>query len=104
MARAAKKRTGQPSKQPSRQPSKPAAKPSGRPLAAAISQAPRLTDRKAAQARLSEWLAEIGKGAVGKALKQLIGDSAKVEALLLGLADGSPYLWELATAEPDRLL
>src|SRR5262249_38417447 len=28
----------------------------------------------------------------------------KVHALLAGLADGSPYLWELAAAEPARLL
>src|SRR5205085_1394522 len=34
----------------------------------------------------------------------LIASSPKVEALLAGLADGSPYLWELASAEPARLL
>ena len=94
MARAAKKKPL----------SKPAEKPSGRPLAARVSRAPRLVDREAAQARLAEWLAEIGKSAAGKMLKQRIGRSPKVEALLLGLADGSPYLWELATAEPDRLV
>ena len=96
--------TGQPAKSGTKPGTKPAAKPGGRSLAAAVSRAPRLTDREAAQARVSEWLAEIGKSAAGKALKQLIGASPKLEALLLGLADGSPYLWELATAEPDRLL
>jgi glutamate-ammonia-ligase adenylyltransferase len=107
MARAAKKRTGQRTGQRAGQPAKPAkpaAKPGGRPLAAAVSRAPRLTDRDAAQARVSGWLAEIGKSAAGKTLKQRIGGSPRLEALLLGLADGSPYLWELATAEPDRLL
>ena len=105
MARAAKKKsTGQPAKSGTKPGTKLAAKPGGRPLAAAVSRAPRLTDREAAQARVSEWLAEIGKSAAGKALKQLIGASPKLEALLLGLADGSPYLWDLATAEPDRLL
>lgn len=100
MARAAKTQSaGHPAGQRSRS----AAKGSGRTLAAALCKAPRLSDRKAAQARLTGWLGDIGKGAAGKALKRLIGASPRVEALLLGLADGSPYLWELATAEPDRL-
>src|SRR5215213_9213285 len=84
--------------------SKPAAKRAGQALAPAVTAAPRLADRKAAQDRLAEWLSDIGRDAAGKSLKQLIGQAPKVEALLLGVADGSPYLWELATAEPDRLL
>jgi glutamate-ammonia-ligase adenylyltransferase len=70
----------------------------------ALAAAPRPTDRKAAQGRLAEWLTEIGKSSPGKALKLLIAKTPKLEALLLGLADGSPYLWDLATAEPERLL
>ena len=73
-------------------------------LASAISEAPRLTDRKAAQARVAEWLTEIGRSADGKALKRLLAAAPKVEALLVGLSDGSPYLWNLAVAEPARLL
>jgi len=73
-------------------------------LALAITAAPRLTDRKAAQARVTEWLTEIGRSAPGKALKLLTVKTPKLEALLLGLADGSPYLWDLATADPERLL
>src|SRR5262245_44541364 len=110
MARAAKKTTrktarktsGQATAKAAARPAKAAAKPGGRFLAAAVSQAPRLADRNVAQARFAEWLAGIGKSAAGKALKQLLGASPRVEALLLGLADGSPYLWELAAAEPDR--
>ena len=34
----------------------------------------------------------------------LAGASAKVEALLAGIADGSPYLWDLVEADPARLL
>ena len=44
------------------------------------------------------------RAAPARPLKQRIAGAPKVEALLLGLADGSPYLWELASAEPDRLL
>ena len=73
-------------------------------LASAISEAPRLTDRKAAQARVAEWLTEIGRSADGKAMKRLLAAAPKVEALLVGLSDGSPYLWDLAVAEPARLL
>src|SRR6186997_933516 len=73
-------------------------------LALAVTDAPRLTDRKAAQARFAEWLVEIGRKPAGKALKSLLAASPKLEALLLGLADGSPYLWSLAMAEPARLL
>src|SRR5215203_2087019 len=73
-------------------------------FASAISDAPRLTDRKAAQARVAEWLTEIGRSADGKALKRLLAAAPKIEALLVGLSDGSPYLWDLAAAEPARLL
>src|SRR5258708_2068101 len=84
--------------------SKPAAKKGVPALAPAIAAAPRLADRKAAQDGLTEWLSDIGRSAAGKSIKQLIEQAPKTEALLLGLADGSPYLWDLATAEPDRLL
>ena len=77
MARAAKKTSKS-------APNRSAAKKSVRPLAAAIARAPQLADRKAAQARLAEWLAAIGKTSAGKALKQRIAGAPKVEALLLG--------------------
>jgi glutamate-ammonia-ligase adenylyltransferase len=91
MARAAKKKA------------KPAARPDDT-LAHAIVQAPRLSAPKAARARLAEWLDDIDRGEAGTALKRLIAALPKLEALLAGLAEGSPYLWELATAEPKRLL
>src|SRR4051812_21093226 len=73
-------------------------------LALALADAPRLTDRKAAEARIAEWLGSISRSAAGKALKALLNDAPKVEALLAGLADSSPFLWDLATAHPERLL
>jgi glutamate-ammonia-ligase adenylyltransferase len=73
-------------------------------VAVAVVDAPRLHDRQAAHASLAEWLGKIGRNAAGKALKRLLADAPKVEALLAGLADGSPFLWELATSDPDRLL
>src|SRR5689334_21366453 len=75
-----------------------------RTLASAIADAPRLMDRHTAHASVGAWLAEIGRSAEGKALKRLVGAAPKVDALLAGLSDGSPYLWDLASAEPARLL
>jgi glutamate-ammonia-ligase adenylyltransferase len=88
---------------PARKKSAPAAR-DDKSLLLALADAPRLTDRKAAQARLTEWLTEIGRNASGKALKLLVAKTPKLEALLLGLVDGSPYLWDLAIADPDRLV
>jgi glutamate-ammonia-ligase adenylyltransferase len=73
-------------------------------LALAFTGAPRLADRKNAHVRVADWLTEIERTAAGKALRRRIAGAPQVHALLLGLADGSPYLWELAHAEPARLL
>jgi glutamate-ammonia-ligase adenylyltransferase len=73
-------------------------------LASAIAHAPKLSDRAAARVRVTEWLDEVGRSAAGKALSRLLDGAAKTEALILGLADGSPYLWELASSKPARLL
>ena len=76
-----------------------------RTLAAAIADAPQLADRKAAQARVAEWLGEHRpQRPPARRSRRLLAGAPKVEALLAGLADGSPYLWELVTAEPARLL
>jgi len=75
-----------------------------RTLALAVVDAPRLVEHKAAHAQVVAWLTQIGRSATGKDLKRLIAASPKVEALLAGLADGSPFLWDLATAKPKRLL
>ncbi len=83
------------------------AKPAGegvRTLAQQVVEAPRLSAPKEAKARLGEWLAEAGRAEAGKALKRLIAASPKVEALLTGLADGSPFLWDLVAADPARLV
>jgi [glutamine synthetase] adenylyltransferase / [glutamine synthetase]-adenylyl-L-tyrosine phosphorylase len=83
----------------------PKAAPKAKPtLVDALNAAPRLVTPKAARARVAEWLAEIGRSADGKALKRLVGASPALEAVLAGVGEGSPFLWDLATAEPARLL
>jgi glutamate-ammonia-ligase adenylyltransferase len=88
---------------PAKKKAKPSAK-SEQTLAHAIADAPRLTNRKTAHDRVAEWLARIGRSRTGRVLKKLLADVPKAEVLLAGLADGSPYLWDLASAEPERLL
>jgi glutamate-ammonia-ligase adenylyltransferase len=73
-------------------------------LAARLATAPLLSSPKEARQKISTWLSDVGRAAPGKSLKQLVTTSKPVQALLEGLADGSPYLWELASAEPQRLL
>ena len=96
---------------------KPAAKPAGRqktgvqsarakdgaPLAERIVTAPKLIDPKAASARVAEWLAG-APAAQSKRLKALLASHPILATLLESLSESSPYLWELASAEPQRLL
>lgn len=49
------------------------------------------------------WLAEIAHTAAGATLRTMLAERPKVQALLAGLAEGSPYLWDLARADPERL-
>lgn len=66
-------------------------------LADRLVSAPCLSDANLARAKMKDLLDE-GGGALGKLAKQ-----KPVAALLLGLADHSPYLWRLAQADPERL-
>ncbi|HVV62270.1 MAG TPA: bifunctional [glutamine synthetase] adenylyltransferase/[glutamine synthetase]-adenylyl-L-tyrosine phosphorylase [Pseudolabrys sp.] len=76
--------------------------PGGKTLAARIVSAPELASPKEAQARVAEWLA--GKGAPLKTLKTLLAGNAKLKRLAEGLAEHSPFLWDLASSDPARLL
>ena len=72
-------------------------------LADRVTSAPRLVAAKASRARLEEWLDGIGRTEDGKALKRQIAANAKLAALLAGIADGSPFLWDLIEADAARL-
>ncbi len=71
-------------------------------LAQRVVEAPRLTAPKEARARVSDWLKDVGRTGAGKALKRLIATSPRVEPLFAGIADGSPFLWDLIATEPAR--
>jgi [glutamine synthetase] adenylyltransferase / [glutamine synthetase]-adenylyl-L-tyrosine phosphorylase len=82
-----------------------AKRPSGaeNPLVERIREAPRIAAAKDANARVAEWLAGIARDEAGKRLKRHLAESTKLDALLGGIAEGSPFLWDLVSAEPDRL-
>jgi len=61
--------------------------------------APFVDDRQALEERLQEMTAGLTKSHPLRAGLR----SAQVRGLLMGLAAGSPYLWQLCVADPDRL-
>src|SRR6516165_3786329 len=75
-----------------------------RSLAQRVVSGPNLHDAAAARARLDDWLAEIGTSPAGTSVRQLFAELPTLHALMLGLTDGSPYLWELVRRSPERLV
>ena len=66
--------------------------------------APQLIDAAAARSRVDGWRKEISDEPAGKTLSALIDRYPLVGQLLAGFAESSPFLWELSTTEPERLL
>jgi glutamate-ammonia-ligase adenylyltransferase len=75
----------------------------GASLAARIFSAPELFEPKLARARVAQWLDELAL-AEAKPLKALLAGHQTVDKLLECLAGSSPFLWELASGDPQRLL
>ncbi len=73
---------------------------SARALARRIGCAPELGAAEVAQKRLDDWLHACGESS--GPLRGLFAAQPMARALTLGLADGSPHLWELASADPER--
>src|SRR6266705_3556274 len=86
---------------------KPACKPSA-PAAPTLRQllaaAPELGSAAGAGHAMDAWLRHVGRSAAGKALKQRLAKAAIARRLLEGISEGSPFLWQLATKDPARLL
>jgi glutamate-ammonia-ligase adenylyltransferase len=72
-------------------------------LAERIVTAPQLNEAPQAKARVAAWLAGLPAAAAAP-LKVLLVAHPTVLTLLESLSESSPYLWELASREPDRLL
>jgi [glutamine synthetase] adenylyltransferase / [glutamine synthetase]-adenylyl-L-tyrosine phosphorylase len=76
---------------------------SGTSLAARIVSAPQLFEPKIARTRVAQWLAGLAL-AEEKSLKTLFAGHQTIITLLESLAESSPFLWELASSDPHRLL
>ncbi len=74
---------------------------SGRTLAERIVSAPR--PAASASARHAEWLSAIAATPAGAALQAAEAAHPTYAWLIGSLSDHSPYLWDLVTADPDRL-
>jgi [glutamine synthetase] adenylyltransferase / [glutamine synthetase]-adenylyl-L-tyrosine phosphorylase len=72
-----------------------------RSLAGRIVDAPHPSDAKAS---LDHWLKDVAATASGKSVATLLASSPKAKALIAGLAEYSPYLWDLANSDTARLL
>ncbi|HVG52745.1 MAG TPA: bifunctional [glutamine synthetase] adenylyltransferase/[glutamine synthetase]-adenylyl-L-tyrosine phosphorylase [Xanthobacteraceae bacterium] len=78
--------------------------PTGKSLAQRISRSPRTKSAAAAGKRIkAELFAEV-KGKSAEVLNDIYASHPKARALTEGIAEGSPYLWELVKADPARWL
>ena len=73
-------------------------------LARQVVDAPFLSKANGTHKKSDGWLSEIAHTTEGKTLKSLLVEFPKADALIAGLAEYSPHLWDLATADPRRLL
>jgi glutamate-ammonia-ligase adenylyltransferase len=97
----AKKRKPNPKRKPARR--APVTPAPGGTLAERIVRAPQLSDAEAARGRLDDWRAELPSHAA-KPLNALLAAHPTVNTLLESLAESSPFLWDLISREPERLL
>ena len=72
-------------------------------LAARLVTAPRLNAPDEAAKSVATWVAGLGDGDRA-ALEALLGAYPLLPTLLQSLTESSPFLWELASREPDRLV
>src|SRR5260370_5459249 len=86
---------------------KPAPKTSA-PMAPTLQQllaaAPELGSPAGARQEVERWLRRIGRTGAGKALRQGLAKAPIARRVIEGIAEGSPFLWQLATQDPARLL
>ena len=74
------------------------------PLAQRIKASPHLAAASESRARVNDWLADIADRTAGRTLTRLLAAHPMLDELVMGLAEGSRYLWELARADPARLI
>jgi glutamate-ammonia-ligase adenylyltransferase len=72
-------------------------------LAERIVAAPKLVAPEAARRQVENWLSDCGSDEAG-ALQRIFSAHPKARDLIIGLADGSSYLWDLVHRDAGRLV
>jgi glutamate-ammonia-ligase adenylyltransferase len=72
-------------------------------LAARIQAAPQLSDPAAAAAQIDNWLGEVDGDTAGR-VRALLQSHPTLRRVLEGIAENSPFLWDIASRDPERLL
>lgn len=72
-------------------------------LAARLADGPKLFAPVEAERRLEDWLSDLTPQQSGE-IRTLAGTFPYVKAILLGIAESSPYLFDLMRSDPDRTL
>ena len=72
-------------------------------LAACLVDGPKVFAPAESERRLEDWLSDLTPEQSG-AIRALTGSSPLVQAILSGVAESSPYLFDLMRADPDRML
>ncbi|WP_213771121.1 bifunctional [glutamine synthetase] adenylyltransferase/[glutamine synthetase]-adenylyl-L-tyrosine phosphorylase [Bradyrhizobium sp. dw_78] len=72
-------------------------------LAARFVDGPRVSAPLEAEQRLADWLADLEPGQAA-AIRKLAGHFPRIDPILLGIAEASPYLFDLMRADGSRLI
>ncbi|MBN9004733.1 MAG: bifunctional [glutamine synthetase] adenylyltransferase/[glutamine synthetase]-adenylyl-L-tyrosine phosphorylase [Rhizobiales bacterium] len=72
-------------------------------LATRLVDGPKVFALADSERRLEDWLSDLTPEQSG-AIRTLAGASPRLQAILLGVAESSPYLFDLMRADPDRML
>src|SRR4051812_43620243 len=72
-------------------------------LAARLAEGPHVFAPAAAQQRLSDWLSELAAEQAA-AIGRMTAESPRAQAILLGITESSPFLFDLIRADAARLL
>src|SRR5260370_30817483 len=70
------------------------------PLRQLLAAAPHLGSPAGARQEVERWLRRIGRTGAGKALRQGLAKAPIARRVIEGIAEGSPFLWQLATPHP----
>lgn len=73
-------------------------------LARRLVRAPKVVSPEGARTRVTDWLATVAQTPAGQSLMQQFEAFPLVRALIEGIADGSPYLWDLVQADVERVV